>query len=1110
MNTQEAEIGALLNGIDFKDVLDTTYSKKATKNGGKAASQQGQRKPSTDLALKQQKVEFASRYLRDPFAESVVDLSLYISALQCITENRDIPLKALAWEVGVSEVQAVCILRKARREKRRHAEYFHEALDLWGCVDAEVTVRLKKFKADSHASLDEGAVGTLLGRAVEAWTGGRAAGTSSGATSDVSTSKVLSKSKKANDSSRKSVVRCVVDFGRTIITNNAAKSTSERPGADVDTSRVLYLDERQLELTEESKKKLRPELPTPASPAGAAQRSEEQAVLGTIEDVDPDFSLFLRVWRAGPELNLKQIAAAAGVSFGKAQRLLRKAKQLDEESQKPHGSSSSSIMSKTKTKTKNAPDDDATEEGCEDEHLKKQYWPFHVEPDLPKLIEYEEPLRVDAMHFANLSERFRVHEVRTKRTGTDPRKQKVWMEKATKSAETVCTTPNGIQTYFTPIGDEGSADNAEDDDLGHAGATTSQMNKKPSKTIVLAPGNLEKPVVAGASLKKSSKGSPNRIEWVPADSMSSKSIDVYMLFGHPKTLLESPLTRAKGDVEKLFNACAKMEHTIFDSFMHDRLTDTKNIRMSLVRPVRIMSTGRLPPGFENFRNFFEAGGKANYTVERKQGVNAQGQSVTNWVFVRKDCVSEEEKQNLIASGVMDALAAATPNPGDFASVNLDRDALAEWTSTVLTSIRDEEKECTTTTTSTSQSSNMLKATSIPLAADHDGISAPYTRYDAYQETEAATQRGLQERLAREEKRRNENRPAKIEIGPDGEAVTLPAGVTSFFKANLDEDGRVPKGTKAAGAGDACNYRDFAEEHIEVSYSLPPEAGASAADFAFERFFWRCIEDDRVDLTSGEAACSLLLEMGADENGGSAACSSQDVLDELSLCAESGELTDEDAALVIPWIRDPSILEEQKQRAEEIRRMWNRSCATAAGAEAVSVVSDVNPKKASSKKSGPQFQPDSRIAGTDEGALVGVEDKMKKRLLQLHEGHEDGFFDVNEEPPAARVVAKFLKKRMKFRHTMRGINELRRQGLLNVDKTDTRGNNASVKLRATVRGNVQKTGTEIMKTLKRIAYVAGGGSSRVDSPASGVAGGAVEGLTPLSGEKLAQMLTDGDA
>eukprot|EP00392_Amoebophrya_sp_AT5.2_P006190 g6200.t1 len=772
--------------------------------------------PSTS-ALKQQKIEFASRYLRDPFAESDTDLSLYVSTIQCITENRDIPFKALAWEVGTSEIETVCILRKARREKRRHAEYFHEALDLWSCVDAP-------------------------------------------------------------------------------------------------------------------------------------------------------------------------IAAAAGVSFGKAQRLLRKAKQLDQE---PASSKNPSKL--------------ASEGGCtseensarpdEDEYFKSRYWPFNVEPDFPHLLEYEDPIRIDAMHFANLSERFMVREVQTKRTGTDPKTQKVWMQKPAKSEETVNTTPNGIQTYFSPIHDEEES--------------VDPTKPRPLQRVTIcAPGTLDKPFVAARADAIKNKTAPKKIEWVPADpdTLFNGGDAIFSVYGHVKSILSSPYCDAKMQGE-LINGCGKMEHTLFDSFTYERGTDHEKIRMSRVRPLRIMCTGRLPPGFENFRNFFEAGGTLGHESDfmaakggflsteaymmdfrfgdnpppgiravRKESANAKGQLTRHWKFVRDNASKAEIRK---AFQGMDQGGDLVPNPGDLVRADMD-----ERASMVSSDSDDSDTEDMTHQQHHSGEMNNEQRAKIALAADHQGVSAPYTRYDAYMKAEAAERRGLQKRLARDEKRKNRNTPATIAIGPKGEAVTLPEGVTrmkNFVKVNtntpenvdkpftqlFDEYTRDAKAGGAGGAGDdSSDFRDFADEHIEVTYSLPPEADASLADFGFEQFFWRCIEDGRTDMTTEEAACGLLLQMNEEES---------------------------------------------------------------------------------------------------------------RRLLNVEKGGGG--------------------KGVELRTTVRGSHYV------------LHGPGGSATVVRDHKGNVQKTGNEIMKTLKRIAFVAGGG--KLDSPSDGavaVAGG----LASLQNKNFAQMLADGNA
>eukprot|EP00392_Amoebophrya_sp_AT5.2_P008816 g8844.t1 len=725
-------IGKLLSGIADSPLGDVqrrrrpenpdNKTKPRTSKAGSSTSKKKVaqiQKPPSAIALKQQKVAFASRYLRDAFADNIMDFGLYMTTIQCITENRDIPFEALVWEVGTSEIETVCMLRKARREKHRHAEYFHAALDLWECVDSPISVRLKnklmlKRTANAGTCVDQGAVGTLLGRAVDAGIGGGAGGNA-----------VLSPS---------------------------SQDSSKRKNSD-------------------------------------------------------------------------------------------------------------------RAKAKQAPTYGEEEEAV----LKDNYWPHNVAKDGPKFIEYEDPLRIDAMHFANLSERFAVRE-----------------------------------TCFQPV---------EESDDEEVAATANKKKEKPRTAIVFSGigGNDKAPQTA------------SDFQAVEAGYLSTEA---------------------------------------------------------WIREKMIKEAVGLP---------------GRFTVKQTDVVDGNGEVVTNWVICNEDAWEQGEQK----------LGVAVKK---FTKLNFDD---------------------------------------------------PRNAGKSLEELEQQYEEDAKRKLA------------------------------------------------GSGTGEDAGFRKFADEHIELSYSLPPEAAASVSDFGFEQMFWRCIEDGRSDLTSDEAACILLLEIDdhihndnhevvlsveddnidkhdSSEEGGRAraGCTLDDILNELHSRAETGALPTDDAELVLPWIRDPRILDEQNRRAEEIRESWCSSSKTALRRRCSAKLSERVPRV---------FNNASSAAG---GSALPHAQPME---IEGENGKGAGSYHGRSHHVAACVVEKFLKKRMKFRHTLRGINELRRQGLLDIDTSGTSRNNA-LKLHATVRGshyvlhgpggsatvvrdhkgNVQKAGSEIMKTLKRIAFVAGGG--KMDTPA----------------------------
>ncbi|CAD7960179.1 unnamed protein product [Amoebophrya sp. A120] len=1147
----------------------------------------------------EEKIAFVGRHLRDPYAESIHDLSHFLITLQCVCENPGVELEDMAWEVGLPEVQMVCVLQRAREDIATFPSYFQNGLRAWTCLD-RVAVRTQELPSaeqnaacahdnkqraagpvqvrllrDLDANWKKGQVGTLLGAAVEPWD--------------------QEQVKRSHDQGRSMQNRVMEDRGRRCVVDfSSTASTKTTNASAVDAVQYVAFDD--VELTPECKKVLRPDpqalLPSSFStdkkeenvkeieqnsmssysggndterrknenssamenvrvndikvPAVVERASVPVSLPPAVTEVaDPEFHKFYAVWAtSGNELlTLKQLAAETGISVGKAQRLLRKAKEIGTGQEQDKAPDNSQKHDKDNTI--------GGRSNCSS-------WPYNV--PTTDLVAYEEIVRVDAMHQAAVNARFVIAEPsrsleRKKLTAKELAGAKacnasseethrtiVKLPAHDKTQEVISTNPHGTQNQLLT---EDIAKKNKGVMMGMEQGVA--LTKRTLKEMARDKEKTKREAKKSEGVTKSNDPGnvPGRTEHLEFFRVTKESFEVIAVFGPLKELMMCPaFSREEKDrMFPLLNDCARQEHTVFDTFYFSRLATQKHIRMTLKKPLRILCTSRIPDSFANFRRYLEAGGtferesdiaaaeggfltaeaywisKApqGYDVRQMTSVNAKGQTVTNWTFVRNDAAALAQLRALGSDGqkmVMEAMRANTPNGGDFMQANID---IGEWRNKFAQAKQGLQEVESATDMSRSvpfeQDSGILqqvqaelaisdevKATAEQKSDGRDTVRARRLRAEKLDEKEAEL------RDADEKRRKGKEAVAyDIKLNDDGTSFMVPQGV-SMANVKLDKiDDRdfdsetsssdSPEKTekrreafrnkfsnKSKQVHDAAapHFRDFRDEKIEISYSLPEGAQTSPTDFWLEQCFWKCIEDQKDDLSQTDLATGLLLATSLDEETGTVS----DERARLMMQEEPGvvQTSDEAFSSLVAWLRNPKILAEQKRRAESIAREWQEQTQkTAANVDAKS--KNFKPKKR--VPAADELQDSDFFLSSPRDAQTKDASKTSQLLL-----------------PASGSIAvhKFWRKRMKFRHVVRGVNEMRKKGLLDVEQksaaASANGGSSCLSIHTTIKGShyvihgpggtatiirdhkgtIEKSGDDVMRMLKHIAYVTGGGGS----------------------------------
>ena len=197
----------------------------------------------------------------------------------------------------------------------------------------------------------------------------------------------------------------------------------------------------------------------------------------------------------------------------------------------------------------------------------------------------------------------------------------------------------------------------------------------------------------------------------------------------------------------------------------------------------------------------------------------------------------------------------------------------------------------------------------------------------------------------------------------------------------------------------------------IPWLLPP--AVTDQDYALERMFWECLEDGRTELVPREVVELLLIGCADEEEA--------DLVAEVLEQQEEQEVVSDSA---LAWLRDPKLRKEQRARAEQVRCEW---MAKKLG------VSVPSPDLAArlQKQGGGAFssvQQDPSAAGGRTGDAGDVEERRAQ---------------------ARQLLDRVARKRNKLRNVVRGMNVLRRLGLLQLAGD---GRNGVAGVRVTVKGS----------------------------------------------------------
>lgn len=217
------------------------------------------------------------------------------------------------------------------------------------------------------------------------------------------------------------------------------------------------------------------------------------------------------------------------------------------------------------------------------------------------------------------------------------------------------------------------------------------------------------------------------------------------------------------------------------------------------------------------------------------------------------------------------------------------------------------------------------------------------------------------------------------------AMEDPALIAQLQKNLLDENGFSKSNNPSEGI---------------IPFLLPP--ALEEQDFALEGFFWEGMRSMIRDLEPAHIVQVGLLAVDADEGEDDAA-----VVRALEKeFGESGVFRDEDEReRCLDFLRDPKILAEQRRRARQIRREWQ-----AMGRGGETSRHKLFPTKKRAASNAPS-------AGEQELDPGECEDETLRGRLR-------------------ESLSKLATQRVKFRRVMRGLNVLRKVGLLGVESSSS--------------------------------------------------------------------------
>jgi len=164
------------------------------------------------------------------------------------------------------------------------------------------------------------------------------------------------------------------------------------------------------------------------------------------------------------------------------------------------------------------------------------------------------------------------------------------------------------------------------------------------------------------------------------------------------------------------------------------------------------------------------------------------------------------------------------------------------------------------------------------------------------------------------------------------------------------------------------------------------------DQVLEEAYWDGISEGKLDLDSVHLCCALLTV--CDDPSSLLQCTEEIADERRGTDADTKRLARE----VLPWLRDPAIVREQQQRAEQVRKEW----------------ADLG--KTTRRR---------RTAAAPRKSQARSPEDVAQSLEEMGESAQD----AEALELAADALQGLAKKRIGFREVMKGFNILQRQGLL---------------------------------------------------------------------------------
>ncbi len=249
--------------------------------------------------------------------------------------------------------------------------------------------------------------------------------------------------------------------------------------------------------------------------------------------------------------------------------------------------------------------------------------------------------------------------------------------------------------------------------------------------------------------------------------------------------------------------------------------------------------------------------------------------------------------------------------------------------------------------------------------------------------------------------------------------------------------------------DKSDFKQFTDDgnplEGAIPWSLPP--ALTHEDDALEDMYWQCLEDGRVDLDGDELAQLLIMEVDQ-----SRPSKTDEILDAaIQILEDSGpQPLSSDARATdirgckdaLSWLKDRRIRKEQRKRAEEVRRSWTLK---RFGLGSVGDGSNEN-------RSG-----DDSVSGLISDELL---DKIEAQMRSGEISAEKRFSKQGSESAdpsfasklASDAIANVARKRNKMRHVLRGMNILRRIGVLSLESSMQSGRRRLAGVTVNVRGS----------------------------------------------------------